>query len=98
MLSWGSTYGPLREAVDRLNAASRNANMLQIRDVWPFPTEKVRAALADAGRTVMVEGNATGQMASLLEVHTGVKIDHHIRRYDGRPFSPEYILARLEEV
>jgi len=46
----------------------------------------------------MVEGNATGQMAFLLEAHTGVKIDHHIRKYDGRPFSPEYILARLKEV
>ncbi len=98
LLSWGSTYGPLRESVDRLTAEGREVNMLHIQDVWPFPTEKVRAALADAGRTVMVEGNATGQMAFLLEAHTGVKIDGHIRRYDGRPFSPEYILARLEEV
>ncbi len=98
LISWGSTYGPLRETVDRLNAEGKSANMLHIRDVWPFPTEKVRAALAGAGRTVMVEGNATGQMAFLLEAHAGVKIDHHIRRYDGRPFSPEYILAGLKEV
>jgi 2-oxoglutarate ferredoxin oxidoreductase subunit alpha len=66
--------------------------------VWPFPTEKVKAALSDARRTVMVEGNATGQMAFLLESHAGVKIDHHIRKYDGRPFSPEYILTGLKEV
>jgi 2-oxoglutarate ferredoxin oxidoreductase subunit alpha len=98
LLSWGSTYGPLREAVDRLNAEGNKANMLHLRDVWPFPTQKVQAALAGAGRTVMVEGNATGQMAFLLEAHTRVKIDHHIRKYDGRPFSPEYILARLKEV
>jgi 2-oxoglutarate ferredoxin oxidoreductase subunit alpha len=98
LLGWGSTYGPLREAVDRLNAEGRKANMLHIRDVWPFPTEAVLEALAGARRTVMVEGNATGQMAFLLEAYTGVKIDHHIRKYDGRPFSPEYILARLKEV
>lgn len=98
LLGWGSTYGPLREAVDRLNAGGRRANMLHIRDVWPFPAEKLRAALSGAQRTIMVEGNATGQMAFLLEAETGLKIDHHIRRFDGRPFSPEYILARLEEV
>jgi 2-oxoglutarate ferredoxin oxidoreductase subunit alpha len=45
-----------------------------------------------------VEGNAIGQMAHLLEAHAGVKLDHHIRRYDGRPLSPRYILERLEEV
>ena len=98
LVGWGSTYGPLRETVDRLNAEGTTAKMLHIRDVWPFPTEKVKAALSDARRTVMVEGNATGQMASLLESHAGVKIDHHIRKYDGRPFSPEYILTGLKEV
>ncbi|MGB3905149.1 MAG: 2-oxoacid:acceptor oxidoreductase subunit alpha [Anaerolineae bacterium] len=98
LVGWGSTYGPLREAVDRLNAEGTTAKMLHIRDVWPFPTEKVKAALSDARRTVMVEGNATGQMAFLLESHAGVKIDHHLRKYDGRPFSPEYILTGLKEV
>ena len=98
LVGWGSTYGPLRETVDRLNAEGTTAKMLHIRDVWPFPTEKVKAALSDARRTVMVEGNATGQMAFLLESHAGVKIDHHIRKYDGRPFSPEYILTGLKEV
>jgi 2-oxoglutarate ferredoxin oxidoreductase subunit alpha len=98
LVGWGSTYGPLREVVDSLNAEGGSANMLHIRDVWPFPTEAVRDVLANAGRTVMVEGNATGQMAFLLESHTGIKLDAHVRRYDGRPFSPHYILERLEEV
>jgi 2-oxoglutarate ferredoxin oxidoreductase subunit alpha len=97
LIGWGSTYGPLREAVDRLNAQGRTANMLHITDGWPFPTEKVKAALAGAGRTVMVESNFTGQMAFLLEAHTGVRIDQHVRKYDGRPFSPEYILAEVRE-
>lgn len=99
LLGWGSTYGPLREAVDLLNAQERGkANMLHIREVWPLPREKVRDALGGARRIVMVEGNATGQMAFLLKAHAGLSIDHHIRRYDGRPFSPEYILAGLREV
>ena len=98
LVGWGSTYGPLRETVDLLTDQGASANMLHIRDVWPFPADILREALSDAQRTVMVEGNAMGQMASLIEAHTGVNIDHHIRRYDGRPFSPQYIMARLEEV
>ncbi len=98
LLGWGSTYGPLREVVDRLNAAGGSANLLHIHDVWPFPAQRIGEALRDTKQTVMVEGNATGQMASLVEARTGEKIDHHVRRYDGRPFSPEYILARLKEV
>jgi 2-oxoglutarate ferredoxin oxidoreductase subunit alpha len=98
LIGWGSTYGPLRETVDVLNAEGGSANMLHIREVWPFPTEALGEALARARRKVMVEGNATGQMAQLLEAHTGFKLDHHVRRYDGRPLSPQYILERLEEV
>jgi 2-oxoglutarate ferredoxin oxidoreductase subunit alpha len=98
LIGWGSTYGPLREVVDSLNANGGSANLLHIRDVWPFPTEAVRETLANARRTVMVEGNATGQMAFLLEASAGIKLDSHVRRYDGRPFSPQYILERLEEV
>lgn len=98
LVGWGSTYGPLREAVDVLNAEGASANMLHIRDVWPFPAKALREALDKARRRVMVEGNATGQMAHLLEAYTGVKLDHHVRRYDGRPLSPQYILERLEEV
>jgi 2-oxoglutarate ferredoxin oxidoreductase subunit alpha len=98
LVGWGSTYGPLREVVDRLNAGGESANMLHIRDVWPLAAGKLQEPLFNAHRTVMVEGNATGQMAFFLEAHAGVKLDHHIRRYDGRPFSPEYILASLMEV
>jgi 2-oxoglutarate ferredoxin oxidoreductase subunit alpha len=98
LVGWGSTYGPLRETVDLLMDQGSSVNMLHIRDVWPLPEHALREALTDAQHTVMVEGNATGQMAHLIEAHTGVSIDHHIRRYDGRPFSPQYILARLEEV
>jgi 2-oxoglutarate ferredoxin oxidoreductase subunit alpha len=98
LIGWGSTFGPLREVVDGLNAEGGSANLLHIRDVWPFPAEAVRETLANAKRTVMVEGNATGQMAFLLESFAGIKLDAHVRRYDGRPFSPQYILERLEEV
>jgi 2-oxoglutarate ferredoxin oxidoreductase subunit alpha len=97
-LTWGSTVGPLRMAVDLLNAQGQTANLVQIVDVWPLPVDKVTAALGSAKRLIAVEQNYTGQLATLIRAYTGIKVDGLINRYDGRPMSPEYILARLEEV
>jgi hypothetical protein len=36
-------------------------------------------------------------MELLLRAHTGRSVDGAIRRYDGRSFTPEYILARVPD-
>ncbi len=98
-VSWGSTFGPLREAVDRMNAEqSGKANLLHFTDLWPFPTEAATAALKSAQRLVGVEGNATAQLATLIRANTGLAMAGTILRYDGRAFTPEYILAQVEEM
>jgi 2-oxoglutarate ferredoxin oxidoreductase subunit alpha len=93
-VSWGSTYGPLREAVDRLNAERANrANMLHFVDLWPFPVEEATEALDSAQRVVAVEVNATAQLATLIRSQTGRQMDDTILKYDGRAFTPEYIIS-----
>lgn len=89
---WGSTYGPLREAIDRLNATRPGAaNMVHLSEVWPFPVEAANAAFAKANRLVAVEVNPSGQLATLVRAQTGQEMER-ILRYDGRPFTPEHIL------
>jgi len=91
---WGSTYGPLREAVDRMNAERPgSASMLHYRELWPFPAEATIEAFENARRVIDVEVNATGQLARLIRTETGHVPDGKILRYDGRPFTPEYIIA-----
>jgi 2-oxoglutarate ferredoxin oxidoreductase subunit alpha len=91
---WGSTYGPLREAIDRLNAERPGqANMLHFVDLWPFPVEAAMAAFEQARRLVAVEVNATGQLATLIRSQTGREMDGAILKYDGRAFTPEYIMG-----
>jgi 2-oxoglutarate ferredoxin oxidoreductase subunit alpha len=96
-VSWGSTYGPIREAVDRLNAEEAGrANALHFNGLHPFPQEAA-VALEQAQRTIVVEGNATGQLETLIRARTGLSMDGSMRKYDGRAFSPEYIVAHLSE-
>jgi 2-oxoglutarate ferredoxin oxidoreductase subunit alpha len=97
-VSWGSTYGPVREAVDRLNEEEAGrANVLHFSALHPFPPGAT-AALEQAQRTIAVEGNATGQLETLIRARTGLSMDGSMRKYDGRAFSPEYIVAQLSEV
>jgi 2-oxoglutarate ferredoxin oxidoreductase subunit alpha len=95
-LTWGSTVGPLRMAVDALNQKGPSANLVQIMDVWPLPAEKVKAALDNSKKRICVEQNHTGQLETLVRAYTGLQMDGSIRRYDGRPMSPEYILSHLK--
>jgi 2-oxoglutarate ferredoxin oxidoreductase subunit alpha len=42
-----------------------------------------------------VEGNATGQFERLLRRETGFEASGSVRRYDGLPITPEYVLRGL---
>jgi 2-oxoglutarate ferredoxin oxidoreductase subunit alpha len=90
---WGSTYGALREAVDRLNGERPGrANFLHFTDLWPFPQEAAVEALEAAHKLVAVEVNATAQLATVIRSQTGIAMDGTILKYDGHAFTPEYIL------
>jgi 2-oxoglutarate ferredoxin oxidoreductase subunit alpha len=94
-VGWGSSYGPMREAVDQMNANGDKASLLHFTDVWPLPGDRVRPLLESTKHLVSVESNATGQLATFLQTSVGKAVDHKILRYDGRPLSPEYILSKL---
>ncbi len=96
LVGWGSTFGPLREALELLNGQGRVANLVHFVDLWPFPVEAARAALADARRIVVVENNGTGQFATVLRAWGGIAAHQHLLKYDGRGFTADYILAHLE--
>lgn len=93
-VSWGSSYGPVYEAMSAMNERGNSANMVHFVDLWPL-TEAASEAFAAAKWIVAVEGNATGQFASLLRAHAAVDVDQMILRFDGRSFTPGYILDRI---
>jgi 2-oxoglutarate/2-oxoacid ferredoxin oxidoreductase subunit alpha len=81
-----------------LNARGARACYWHLTDVWPFPAEAVRETLGGASRPIVVEQNATGQLARLIAQETGILVASHVRKYDGRPLSPEEIVRGVKEV
>jgi 2-oxoglutarate ferredoxin oxidoreductase subunit alpha len=69
---------------------------LHFPQVSPLVPEQFLQRLESAGRTVCVEGNATGQFARLIRQETGFTVDHLIHRYDGLPMDAETIHAQLD--
>ncbi len=99
LVAWGSTYGPCREAVDILNAEGKSAAMVHFAQVWPLAVRAVRSLLreGEAKRVITVEGNATGQFASILRASGALDEHESILRYDGMPFTGEGIAARVAQ-
>ncbi len=90
LIGWGSTYGALKEAADLLKAEV-DVRVLQLSQLWPFPSQDVEAEVARSRSVFVVENNATGQLARLMRMEMGVKPTGNILKYDGRPFTPSII-------
>ncbi len=98
LVGWGSTYGAIEEAVRLLEKEGIKASRLHLNEVWPFPAEAVASALSGAGRSIIVvENNATGQLAHLIAAETGIRVGGMVLKFDGRPLSPEYIMRELKK-
>ncbi len=96
LVCWGSSYGPCREAVNLLSSNGGSANLIHFSDLWPFPEDEAARMLKACRDTVAVEQNYTSQLARLIRMSTGLSVGRTINKYDGRPFSPEDILAELQ--
>jgi len=95
ILLFGTTKMPAREAMKWLEAEGVAVNIMQITTMWPFPAAEVNAFLERATRTLIIEGNATGQLEGLIREHCLREIGHRLNRTDGRPFSPEQIYSTV---
>jgi 2-oxoglutarate ferredoxin oxidoreductase subunit alpha len=97
LLCWGSSRGAVVEAAERMQSEGTGTATLHFSQVWPLVPEGFMDRVQGAQRVVCVEGNAFGQMARLIGRETGFRIKEHIFRYDGLPFTPEYIVRHLRK-
>jgi 2-oxoglutarate ferredoxin oxidoreductase subunit alpha len=98
LVGWGSTWGVLTEAVERLNREGISTNHVHIKFLVPLHTAEIGAILGRSRRIVIVENNQSGQFARHLRGETGIAAHGHIRKYDGEPFEPKHIVAGVREI
>jgi len=93
IVGWGSTYGIIKEVVE----AKPNWTHLHFEQVFPLPAS-VEATLRKAKQVVVVENNATGQFANLLQMTFAIKLDQRILKYSGEPFHVDELTTLLEDL
>jgi 2-oxoglutarate ferredoxin oxidoreductase subunit alpha len=98
LVGWGSTWGVLVEAAERLNQLGITTNHLHIRFLVPFHAREVTAILERSRRVIVVENNQSGQFARHLRAETGIAAGAHVRKYDGEPFEPKHVVAAVREI
>jgi 2-oxoglutarate ferredoxin oxidoreductase subunit alpha len=99
ILGYGANRGPICEAQMRLANEGVATRFLELRTLWPFPEEEVRAFLHGARHAFVVENNFTGQLERLVRYVVG-PLDHvqRVLKYDGRPFRPIEIMEPVRRV
>ena len=90
VVGWGSTYGPIHQAVKRLRARGGRVAHIHLRHIWPLP-----ANLGDLLRGyehILVPEMNTGQLKTLLRDQLLVDA-RPLNKVSGQPFT----IAELEE-
>lgn len=95
IVTWGSNHGVVEEVLDML----QDKDLGQIHFVQVYPLDPKGAKLfAKAEKIVVVENNAAGQFANLLEQEYKVTVAERILKCDGNPFSVEELVKRFKKL
>ena len=98
IVGWGSTYGPIMEAIEILNReGNEKYGALLFGDVFPLPQKLLNEKSSKVKRIINVEQNATGQLADLIREQTGISCQESVLKYDGRQISGEEIVGRIRK-
>ena len=81
IVGFNSTRGAIEEAKERLIADGIKVNHAQIRLIHPFPVDEMLPLVQSAKKVIVIEQNATGQLASLIKMNLGYhhKISSHFK-------------------
>jgi 2-oxoglutarate ferredoxin oxidoreductase subunit alpha len=95
VITWGSTYGAALDAAEILTSQGRELSVMHMKQLWPLHGDKMREIFKGYENIIVVEGNATGQLARLLQAETARDFPKRVLRYDGLPFFCDTLAKHL---
>ncbi|MBI3309045.1 MAG: 2-oxoacid:acceptor oxidoreductase subunit alpha, partial [Candidatus Melainabacteria bacterium] len=72
-------------------------NNLHFTDVYPITKEQTLAMLQKCKCLISVEANMCNSLCRQILAETGFEITEHINRFDGEPFTGEYIVKEFKK-
>jgi 2-oxoglutarate ferredoxin oxidoreductase subunit alpha len=101
LVGWGSTQGPIKEAVDRARAAGDSVSAIHIKHISPLPNG-LDNIFSGFNHVLVVEMNdeglyGYGQLAGLLRARYGDDKIRGITKTDGLTFKVKEIIDKASE-
>jgi 2-oxoglutarate ferredoxin oxidoreductase subunit alpha len=93
VVGWGSTFGPIHQAVRRARSRGLDASHIHLRHIWPLP-RNLGDLLARFDRVIVPEMNK-GQLKTLLRDQYLVDA-RPVTKVSGQPFKISEIEAAIE--
>lgn len=99
VISMTSVNGAVGEAVEELRGQGKKVNALRLRLIAPFPVEKLLPYYEKAKKVLIIEQNATAQLASLFRMNmpNKEKVESFVQ-YTGDPVSKQEAIDAITEV
>jgi 2-oxoglutarate ferredoxin oxidoreductase subunit alpha len=94
VVGWGSTFGPIHQAVRRARKAGKDVSHIHIRHIWPLPVN-LGDLLKSYDRIIVPEMNK-GQLKTLLRDQYLVDA-RPVTKTSGQPFKIAEIEAAIDE-
>lgn len=96
IITWGSSTGPAREALQRFSAAGGKARLISVRLIAPVQPDRMALALAGITRALVVEQSHSGQFYRMLRAFYDLPRETHSLHQAGPlSFGPGRILEQL---
>ncbi len=95
VLGWGSTWGPIYQAVRKAISEGKKVSHLQLQNIWPLPhglTEKLNKF-----KTVLIPELNNGQLVKLIRAETMVNAKG-LSKVTGKPFTIAELKAEIDEI
>ena len=93
LVGWGSTYGPIHQAVSRARARGLDVSQIHVRHIWPLP-QNLGELLKSYDQVIVPEMN-TGQFKTVLRDQFLVDA-RPLNKVSGQPFTIAEIEAAIE--
>ncbi len=98
IVSWGSTKGPILDALSMLKKEGIDIGFIQIKLIHPFPAEHVKSLLKDVKIIIDIEANHSGQLGKILKQNVTREIDYFILKYTGRGMTSTEIYDSIKKI
>jgi len=98
IVSWGSTQGPILDAIEMLKNDGINVGFIEVKLLHPFPKELLKKHLSNSKTLINVEANYNGQLGSLIRQNLEKDPQYYILKFTGRPMTCTELYDTLKKI